>query len=85
MTQGEIYLSIMEKNLNTLQKTTETENSLKGSWEHEEKTISNGYFEDSAVKDRTLLDWNGSWQTVDFYLEEGTLDPVFEYKAKVNS
>lgn len=49
-----------------------------------EKTIYNGYFEDSAVKDRTLLDWNGAWQTVEPYLENGTLDPVFEYKAKVD-
>lgn len=82
--QGENYLSIMEKNLRALQKTTEIENPLEDRWEQEEKTVYDGYFEDSAVKDRTLLDWNGAWQTVDSYLENGTLDPVFEYKAKVN-
>ncbi len=85
MAQGEDYFSIMTKNLEALQKTTTSENPLEGTLEQEkEKTVYNGYFEDSAIKDRELSDWNGSWQTVDTYLEDGTLDPVFEYKAKVN-
>lgn len=41
-----------------------------------------GYFEDAAVKPRTLADWQGEWQSVYPYLSDGTLDPVFEDKAK---
>ncbi|EOH92077.1 zinc ABC transporter substrate-binding protein AdcA [Enterococcus villorum] len=86
LANGENYLSIMQANLKSLQKTTETENPLESTLVPEkEKTVYNGYFEDSAVKDRALSDWNGDWQTVDTYLEDGTLDPVFEYKAKTSS
>lgn len=51
---------------------------------HEEETdkISSGYFEDSQVKDRALSDWNGDWQSVYPYLEDGTLDEVFANKAE---
>ena len=38
------------------------------------KTVQNGYFEDTAVKDRTLSDYAGSWQSVYPFLEDGTLD-----------
>lgn len=44
--------------------------------------VSKGYFEDSAVKPRTLADWQGEWQSVYPYLADGTLDPVFEHKAE---
>lgn len=41
-----------------------------------------GYFEDSQVKDRPLSDWEGDWQSVYPYLQDGTLDPVMAYKAE---
>ncbi|MDK6804755.1 ZinT/AdcA family metal-binding protein [Aerococcus sp. UMB7834] len=40
-----------------------------------------GYFDDADVADRTLADWQGDWQSVAPYLEDGTLDPVMELKA----
>lgn len=44
--------------------------------------IYKGYFEDSQVKERALSDWAGDWQSVYPYLQDGTLDPVMEHKAK---
>nr|WP_163500869.1 metal-binding protein ZinT [Halomonas socia] len=41
-----------------------------------------GYFEDSQVEDRSLSDWEGDWQSVYPYLEDGTLDEVFAHKAE---
>ncbi|ENH96888.1 zinc-binding lipoprotein AdcA [Gracilibacillus halophilus YIM-C55.5] len=35
------------------------------------------YFEDSQVKDRSLSDWEGDWQSVYPLLQDGTLDEVF--------
>lgn len=50
---------------------------------HDEKnSIYKGYFEDAEVKPRELADWEGDWQSVYPYLKDGTLDPVFEDKAK---
>ena len=48
--------------------------------EKQEK-IYNGYFEDEEVQDRPLSDWSGDWQSVYSYLQDGTLDEVFEHKA----
>lgn len=50
--------------------------------DEETKKIYDGYFEDSQVKDRSLSDWEGDWQSVYPYLQDGTLDEVFAYKAK---
>ncbi|GGB08794.1 metal-binding protein ZinT [Macrococcus hajekii] len=47
-----------------------------------DKKIYEGYFEDSQVKDRALTDWEGDWQSVYPFLKDGTLDKVFEHKAK---
>lgn len=47
------------------------------------QTVYNSYFEDSAVKDRTLSDYAGEWQSVYPYLLDGTLDQVWDYKAKI--
>ena len=47
------------------------------------KTVYQGYFEDSAVKDRSLSDYAGDWQSVYPYLLDGTLDQVWDYKAKL--
>ncbi|WP_264737653.1 metal ABC transporter solute-binding protein, Zn/Mn family [Cytobacillus firmus] len=51
---------------------------------HNEETakIYKGYFENSQVKDRSLSDWEGDWQSVYPYLQDGTLDEVFTYKAE---
>lgn len=50
--------------------------------EHEKKQeIQAGNFEDAEVSDRELSDWEGDWQSVYPYLEDGTLDPVMEMKA----
>lgn len=85
LANGENYVTIMKENLKSLQKTTDTVNPLEATLKPEkEKNVYNGYFEDSAVKDRKLSDWKGQWQTVDNYLADGTLDPVFEYKAKID-
>ena len=45
---------------------------------HEHKTD----FDDSEVKDRTLSEWDGSWQSTNPYLLDGSLDEVWEYKAE---
>lgn len=44
--------------------------------------IYNGYFEDADVKDRSLADWEGEWQSVYPYLLDGSLDEVMAAKAK---
>ncbi|MDU6444109.1 MAG: metal-binding protein ZinT, partial [Streptococcus sp.] len=48
------------------------------------KTVQNGYFKDKDVTDRSLSDWSGKWQSVYPYLLDGTLDQVWEYKAKAS-
>lgn len=45
------------------------------------KRIYKGYFEDSEIQPRPLSDWEGDWQSVFPYLENGTLDPVLEDRA----
>ncbi|TVT29007.1 ZinT/AdcA family metal-binding protein [Salinicoccus cyprini] len=49
---------------------------------HIDEDVYNGYFEDAQVEDRELSDWSGDWQSVYPYLEDGTLDEVFEHKAE---
>lgn len=44
--------------------------------------IYRGYFEDSQIKDRTLSDWQGDWQSVYPYLLDGSLTPVMAHKAE---
>jgi len=50
-----------------------------------EKQIYKGYFEDDQIKPRTLADWQGDWQSVYPYLQDGTLDPVMAHKAEHGS
>ncbi|MFD2707149.1 ZinT family metal-binding protein [Salibacterium lacus] len=52
------------------------------SMSEEEQEIYDGWFEDNQVKDRSLSDWEGDWQSVYPYLQDGTLDEVFSYKAE---
>ncbi|NRB55828.1 MAG: metal-binding protein ZinT [Salinicola sp.] len=47
----------------------------------QDKDIHAGYFDDDQVEDRKLSDWEGDWQSVYPYLQDGTLDPVFAHKA----
>ncbi|WP_245453485.1 ZinT family metal-binding protein [Aquibium carbonis] len=44
--------------------------------------IYKGYFEDDQIKARVLTDWEGDWQSVYPYLQDGTLDPVMAHKAE---
>lgn len=50
--------------------------------DQEAEQIYKGYFEDDQIKHRTLADWEGDWQSVYPYLQDGTLDPVMEKKAQ---
>ena len=85
MDAGESYLSVMQENLTALKKTTDVAGKeIKTEKETAaEQTIYNGYFKDSQVKDRKLSDYSGEWQSVYPLLGKGTLDQVFDYKAKL--
>lgn len=83
MKAGETYISTAEANLEALKLTTETEGpEITPETPVNTKTVYNGYFEDSDVKDRELSDYAGQWQSVYPYLLDGTLDQVWDYKAK---
>lgn len=84
MKEGKDYISVMEANLKSLQKTTDKAGKTIEPETGVAKTIYNGYFKDSQIKDRKLSDWTGQWQSVYPLLQKGTLDPVFDYKAKKN-
>ncbi|WP_408009594.1 metal ABC transporter solute-binding protein, Zn/Mn family [Pseudalkalibacillus sp. A8] len=94
---NEDYFTLMQHNLEELKKalsepssegSTKTKEEGKHDHEHshahdeESEKIYEGYFEDSQVKDRSLSDWEGDWQSVYPYLQDGTLDEVFAYKAE---
>ncbi|HEM2809808.1 TPA: zinc ABC transporter substrate-binding protein AdcA [Streptococcus suis] len=85
MKNGKDYISVMEDNLAALEKTTSQAGVeiLPEEGAETAQTVYNGYFEDSAVKDRTLSDYAGEWQSVYPYLLDGTLDQVWDYKAKI--
>ncbi|WP_436861530.1 zinc ABC transporter substrate-binding lipoprotein AdcA [Staphylococcus caeli] len=79
------YQSLMEQNINNIDKALndeiKTENHDKEDSKHD-KAISDGYFKDSQVKDRTLADYKGNWKSVYPYLKDGTLDDVMKHKAE---
>ncbi|OTO67591.1 MULTISPECIES: zinc ABC transporter substrate-binding protein AdcA [unclassified Enterococcus] len=83
---GEDYVSVMEDNLKALEKTTTVpgEEITPEKEVKDDKTVANGYFEDDDVKDRELSDYAGDWQSVYPLLKDGSLDAVFDYKAKIN-
>lgn len=54
------------------------------SHDHDDQ-VYQGYFEDSQIAPRTLVDWEGDWQSVYPLLQDGTLDPVMEHKAEAGS
>lgn len=47
-----------------------------------EQKASEGIFDNQSVENRSLSDWDGIWQSVDGYLQDGSLDPVMEKKAR---
>ena len=85
MKNGEDYVSVMKENLKALEKTTsQAGKDIQPEHEEDSKTVQKGYFEDSQVKDRSLANYAGDWKSVYPYLQDGTLDQVFDYKAKLN-
>ena len=86
LSEGGNYIKVMEQNLIALKKTTDTEGKDIQAEEKskEGKTVANGYFSDGDVKNRSLSDYSGNWQSVYPLLENGTLDQVFELKSKIN-
>lgn len=82
--EGADYISVMKSNLKALEKTTnQAGKEIQPETKEDEKTVANGYFEDVDIKDRTLSDYAGDWQSVYPYLKDGSLDQVFDYKAKL--
>lgn len=79
---GEDYISVMKENLKALQKTTSVKGKAIKAEEDISKTVANGYFKTKDVTDRKLSNWTGDWQSVYPYLQDGTLDQVWDYKAK---
>ncbi len=84
MEEGEDYISVMEANLKALEQTTSQDGPTIEPEEEAEKTVYQGYFEDSAVEDRSLANYAGNWQSVYPYLVDGTFDQVWDYKAKLS-
>nr|WP_261133976.1 ZinT/AdcA family metal-binding protein [Bacillus sp. Marseille-Q3570] len=89
----EDYFTLMQHNLDELTKALSeppsggsSEKREQDGHDHahddESEKIYEGYFEDSQVKDRALSDWEGDWQSVYPYLQDGTLDEVFAHKAE---
>ncbi len=87
------YQTLMQHNIEVLDKALNEYNAAEAekneteanNHNHDHTTdedVYNGYFDDKDVKDRELSDWEGEWQSVYPYLEDGTLDPVFEHKAE---
>lgn len=58
------------------------ETAAKHDHAHTHSAVSKGYFEDHQVQPRALGDWEGEWQSVYAYLQDGTLDPVMAHKAE---
>ena len=85
MKDGEDYVSVMKENLKALEKPhLKLVRIFNRNMREDAKTVQKGYFEDSQVKDRSLENYAGDWKSVYPYLQDGTLDQVFDYKAKLN-
>ncbi len=93
LTQGVSLLAVGLLALGGVQSAVASHGGHKHEHEHEhehshghdhDEDIYAGYFEDSQVEDRSLSDWEGDWQSVFPYLEDGTLDEVFAHKAEQN-
>ena len=81
---GEDYFSVMKENLKALKLTTDVKGKEIKAETDDTKTVQHGYFKDKDVTDRKLSDWTGKWQSAYPYLLDGTLEPVWAYKAKAS-
>lgn len=70
--------------LDVLGDTVKEEEVVEGMEDEHEHSHGTSQFEDSDVKDRSLSDWEGEWQSVYPYLLSGDLDKVMEHKAEEN-
>jgi len=61
--------------------TTDTKEH-KHSHAHNHKKAEPKLIDESKVQARALTDWENDWQSVYPFLQDGTLDPVLEHKAK---
>ncbi|WP_394356586.1 ZinT family metal-binding protein [Sedimentitalea todarodis] len=52
------------------------------SHDHKADDIYRGYFDDAQIKERTLADWQGDWQSIYAHLLDGALDAVMAHKAE---
>ena len=71
--------------LDVLRDTVKTEEAKPGMQAEEGHNHGYSHFDDSDVQNRTLSDWDGDWQSVYPYLQEGVLDEVMERKAESGS
>ena len=71
--------------LDVLKDTVKTEEAKPGMQASEGHNHGCSHFDDSDVQNRTLSDWDGDWQSVYPYLQEGILDEVMERKAESGS
>lgn len=71
--------------LDVLKGTVKTEEAKPGMQAEEGHNHGYSHFDDSDVQDRTLFDWDGDWQSVYPYLQEGILDEVMKRKAENGS
>lgn len=78
------FQSLMDKNIKQIEKALnqQVKTLAPDNDEKHEKAISEGYFKDSQIKDRTLADYSGDWKSVYPLLKNGTLDEVMKHKAK---
>jgi zinc transport system substrate-binding protein len=58
------------------------EEIVEGMQEEDEHDHGDEDFEDTDVRDRSLAEWAGAWQSAYPLLLNGTLDPVLEHKAE---
>lgn len=68
--------------MDVLSDTVKAEEAMPGMQAEEDHNHGYSHFADSDVRDRSLSDWAGDWQSVYPYLEDGTLDGVMERKAE---
>lgn len=81
--QGAVNKDMKVINLmDVLSDTVKAEEAMPGMQAEEDHNHGYSHFADSDVRDRSLSDWAGDWQSVYPYLEDGTLDGVMERKAE---
>ena len=71
--------------LEVLKDTIKTEEAMPGMQTEDGHNHGYSHFADTDVQDRSLSDWDGDWQSVYPYLQDGILDEVMERKAENGS